>query len=93
MAMMPAMVKPTDAELCDRLSYHQPDKIALEQHGAINALFLPLAQKVRDICPDGRNLSLALTALEDARMRANAAIAIDGTAVRSRAAREMRQHD
>ena len=87
------MAKPTDAELRDRFDYHQPDKIALAQHGEINALFFPLAQKIRDICPDGRNLSLALTALEDARMRANAAIAVDGTAVRSRAAREMRQSD
>jgi hypothetical protein len=87
------MTKPTDAELRDRFDYHQPDKIALEQHNAVNALFAPFAQKVRDICPDGRNLSLALTALEDARMRANAAIAVDGTAVRSRAAREMRQSD
>ena len=80
------MVKPTDAELTDRFLYHHPDAQAIPLHERVSQLMLATAKEIRDICPEGRNLSLALTALEDARMRANAAIAIEGTAARARAA-------
>lgn len=61
-------MKPTNAELENRFRHHVPDIIAQSLHAQVRRGY---------ICPDGRNLSLALTALEDVRMRANAAIACD----------------
>lgn len=69
--------KPTDAELDNRFRYHKPDMGAIQLHAQVTELTLALAKQLRDICPGGRNLSLALTHLEDVRMRANAAIACD----------------
>ena len=68
-------MKPTDQELDDRFLYHKPDTAAIARHGAVTEATLALAKQLRDWCPEGRNLALALTHLEDVRMRANAAIA------------------
>lgn len=43
----------------------------------INNTTRDLAEMIMHMTPPGRNQSLALTALEDVRMRANAAIAVD----------------
>jgi hypothetical protein len=70
------MPKPTPEELSDRFRYHPPkDQETVEKHKQVTELTLELAIKLTAICPDGRNLSLALTHLEDVRMRANAALA------------------
>ena len=71
------MPKPTDAELDNRFRYHRPGPLAREKHETVTESTLHLAKVIRDVCPAGRNLSLALTALEGVRMRANAAIACD----------------
>ncbi len=71
------MTKPTDDELRNRFLYHKADAAATALHQWVSHVTLVLAQELRDRCPAGRNLSLALTALEDVRMRANAAIACD----------------
>jgi hypothetical protein len=68
-------MKPTDAQIENRFRYHKPDAIAIAAHGEVTELTLALAKKLRDLCPDGRQLSIALTELESVRMRANAAIA------------------
>lgn len=68
-------MKPTDEELDNRFRYHKPDAEKSQRHSAVTELTLQLAKELRDLCPEGRNLSLALTHLEDVRMRANAAIA------------------
>lgn len=70
-------MKPTDSDLDNRFRYHRPTEEAIKLHAIVTEETLALAKKLRDICPDGRNLSLALTHLEDVRMRANAAIACD----------------
>jgi len=70
-------MKPTDNDLDNRFRYHRPTAGAVELHSQVTEMTLALAKQLRDICPDGRNLSLALTHLEDVRMRANAAIACD----------------
>lgn len=70
-------MKPTDDDLDNRFRYHRPGPDAIAKHAQVTELTLALAKQIRDICPDGRNLSLALTHLEDVRMRANAAIACD----------------
>lgn len=69
---------PTEAELRKRFFFHPPrDKQAIANHEDVSRLTYQLAVELCQICPPGRNLSLALTALEDVRMRANAAIAVD----------------
>lgn len=70
------MPKPTDSELENRFRYHPPkDTDQVEKHRKVTELTLALAKELRDLCPEGRNLSLTLTELETVRMRANAAIA------------------
>ena len=70
--------KPTDDELRNRFIYHPPpNKERIDAHARVSEHCLLLAMDLRDTCPPGRNLSLALTHLEDVRMRANAALACD----------------
>ena len=69
------MPKPTDSDLDNRFRYHKPDAERAQKHEQVTELTLALAKQLRDLCPDGRNLSIAMTHLEDVRMRANAALA------------------
>lgn len=70
--------KPTDPELEGRFRYHPPKTASrVKKHEAVTERTLALAKELRDICPNGRNLAIALTALEEVRMRANAALACD----------------
>lgn len=70
--------KPSDEELRNRFFYHPPkDQAQVERHAKVSELAFALAVELVELCPGGRNLALALTALEDVRMRANAAIACD----------------
>lgn len=72
------MPKPTVDEIRKRFFFRRPrDEQAIANHEAVSELTFDLAVKLIEICPEGRNLALALTALEDVRMRANAAIAVD----------------
>ena len=69
---------PSEEELRKRFFYKPPrDQQARDNHEAVSNLTFQLAFNLCSLCPPGRNLSLALTALEDVRMRANAAIAVD----------------
>jgi hypothetical protein len=74
------MPKPTNCELENRFRYHKPGPAAVRQHEVVTESTLALAKRIRDVCPEGLNLSIALTSLEDVRMRANAAIACDSPA-------------
>jgi hypothetical protein len=69
------MQKPTDAELENRYTYHPPHGDQVERYAAIRAKVLETAKFVRDATPSSREQSLALTALDEAMMFANAAIA------------------
>ena len=71
------MPKPTDADLENRFYYHKATPEKTELHRQVSTITCELAKVLRDLCPEGRNLALALTHLEDVRMRANAAIACD----------------
>lgn len=69
---------PDPDELRKRFFFHKPrDDDAVRRHEKVSQLTYDLACALCATCPPGRNLSLALTALEDVRMRANAAIAVD----------------
>ncbi len=73
--------KPSDGELRNRFIYHPPPNQArIDAHSEVSKITCAMAIHLRDICPAGRNLSLALTHLEDVRMRANAALACDSPA-------------
>lgn len=74
----PKNAAPTEAELRKRFFFKPPrDEQAVKNHQDASSLTFALALELTRICPPGRNLALALTALEEVRMRANAAIAVD----------------
>lgn len=65
----------SDAELERRFMYHPPTDDQAERYELINSWTRSYAKLIRDLTPPGREQSLALTALEEVRMRANQAIA------------------
>lgn len=68
------MPKLTDAEMDERCVYHPPTPRAVELHDTVNGAVRALMGFFNDL-PDGRELALAMTKLEEARHWANAAIA------------------
>ena len=70
-------MKPTDAEIENRMRYHAPDAVRVQRHGAVTDLMIATAKAIRDLTPAGRGQALALTHLEEARMWANQAIATE----------------
>lgn len=58
-------MKPTDTELENRFRFHQGPPTRAVKHVKVTELTLSLAKELRDLIPEGRNLSLALTHLED----------------------------
>lgn len=71
------MAKPTDADLDNRFRYHRGTPERDAKHVRVTEMTLAMAKEMRDLLPDGRNLSIVLTLLEDVRMRGNAALACD----------------
>lgn len=69
-------MKPSTQELENRFGYHRPSPDAVKQHQTVRNAVLELATLIVSICPEGRELSLALTSLEEVGMRANQAIAM-----------------
>ena len=70
------MAPPIDAEEVERrFRYYPPDEHRRLLHQAVRDEFRGTAHRVADILPESREKSLALTALEDGLMWANAAIA------------------
>ena len=67
---------PVDETRLQRWHYHGVAKDT-QRFKDINDKTRELAQFIMERVPPSRNLSLALTALEDVRMRSNAAIAVD----------------
>lgn len=66
---------PTDEELEERFRYHAPNEEARRRHQVVTEASIAFAKKVRDNVPYCRGQSLALTAIEEARMWANQGIA------------------
>jgi hypothetical protein len=64
-----------DAELTTRFTYHSPKGTQPERFVAIRDAARSLAELVVDTVPESREQSLALTAIEEAVMWANAGIA------------------
>jgi hypothetical protein len=68
-------MKPTEEELNKRFTYHAPKPGQPAKYEDIRASALYMAHFLVNLCPDGRELSLAMTKLEEAVMWANAALA------------------
>jgi len=64
-------------EIDNRMSYHPVTDATKPLFEANRAEFLALAHSVADRIPAGRHQSLCLTALQEALMWANAAVACD----------------
>ncbi len=62
-------------EINRRFTYVAPNDETRPKHEEVNALTTELAHKLDELLPDGREKSLAITALEEVKMRANQAIA------------------
>ena len=62
-------------ELTTRFTYHGPKADQVPKYEAIRAKAREFAELVSELTPDSREQSLAITAIEDASMWANAAIA------------------
>lgn len=77
---------PTTADLLNRFSYHPPSGNKTAAYNEVRAKALEFAEFLNVTVPDGRELSLALTKLEEAVMWANAGIARDPLAHSSAAA-------
>lgn len=65
----------TQAELDKRFNHHPPDSDAVLCHENARAAIKVAAGRIVQLTPECREQSLALTALEEALMWANAAIA------------------
>lgn len=63
------------ADIRNRFIYHAPSQLGIEKHAALSEMFIGLAELVEAICPAGREKSLVLTKLEEAKFWASAAIA------------------
>lgn len=70
-------MKPTDQELENIFLYHRPNDEQTKCHSVVSQECLKLAKIIRDVCPEGDRLKLALDDLSMVRMRANQAIACD----------------
>jgi hypothetical protein len=65
----------TAIEIQDRFSYHPPTEKGAQKHKRLTQEFIILAEAIESICPDGREKSLVMTKLEEAKMWASAAVA------------------
>ena len=64
------------ADAQKRVMYYAPDKQAVIEHGKINNIIAHAMRELIEICPEGRELSIAMTHLWEARNAANGAVAI-----------------
>ena len=74
----PAPYKTSEADLAklqSAFTYHAPKDDQPERYSELRGLAQRLAARMTELCPPSRELSLALTNLEQATMWANAAIA------------------
>lgn len=65
----------SDGELENRFGYHPATPITIPLHEQVRTRFFELAIWMNDMLPEGREKSLAFTALQEAAMWSNGAIA------------------
>ena len=72
---MPAPQTDLNADLGTRFTYHPPKQLQVEIYEGIRDKGKAMALHLADVCPSSRELSLAMTKLEECIMWANASIA------------------
>ena len=65
-------------DILHRVAYREPNRDRLNRHESVRAYARDMMSHLADVCPHGRELSLAFTKLEEAMFWANAAIAREG---------------
>jgi hypothetical protein len=66
-------------EIIDQLfSYHAPTPDTISKHAAINQAAKNFAEVISQNCPNGADLDVAIRLIREARMMANAAVALNG---------------
>lgn len=63
------------SDIRNRFTYHAPDEVKVAKHSSIRNMCMNLAHNLNDLLPDGREKAIAVKALEDVMMWANAALA------------------
>jgi hypothetical protein len=71
------MPKYTDQQIDDIFTYHD-DPAKVPHYQAVNAAAKAFFKVVQEHCPDSADRSAAFRQIREARMTANAAIALDG---------------
>lgn len=72
----PRQLAVSDNELARRFTYQPPrNDEEKARYATITEVIFRAAQQIRDLTPGGREQSLAMTCLQEARMWANAAVA------------------
>lgn len=69
------MANLTQAEIADRFHYHPPSEQGVRAHAELSDRFTELAVRIQELVPEGRERSLVLTKLEEAKMWASAGVA------------------
>jgi len=64
-----------DLRLEERFTYHPPEDGDVQKYQAVRAGGLLFANLLAEMCPSSPELTLAINAVDDAVMKANAAIA------------------
>jgi hypothetical protein len=65
----------TEVEIKRRFTFVTPNESRARKHAELGALMLDVALELNALLPDSREKSLAITSLEEVRMRGNQAIA------------------
>ena len=69
------MANLSNEEISDRVRYHAPSPNGVETHGILSGLFEKIMHEIQVFVPDGRERSIVMTRLEEAKMWASAGVA------------------
>lgn len=62
-------------EIKNRVTYHAPSPAGVERHKRLSEAAAEILKTIEEVVPDGREKSLAITKIEEAKMWASAGVA------------------
>lgn len=68
----------TNEQIEDIFTYHAPKPEQIEKYAKINEAFQSCAKVINEVMPAGAGATSAIRKLSEARMAANAAVALEG---------------